>query len=71
MTVQGPVEEQQPDGMSHTGGWCWGGGGGARVSLLQAQALGLGTLSSPTPPLNRGALGSDWAPGVTGTGISG
>ena len=33
VTVQGPVKEQEPDGMSHRGvrggvWWCWGGVGG-------------------------------------------
>ena len=28
VTVQRPIKEQQPDGMSHRGGEAWGGGGG-------------------------------------------
>ena len=34
VTVQGPVKEQQPDGMSHRGGRSSGRGGGARKGAL-------------------------------------
>ena len=35
MTVQGPVKEQQPDGMSHGGG---GGGQSPQLLLLSSQS---------------------------------
>ena len=43
VTVQGPVKEQQPDGMSH------GGGGGGKTKLLGSIVLGCGLLVFDDP----------------------
>ena len=48
VTVQGPVKEQQPDGMSHRGsnrgskGWGWGSSHGCKLfEYMHAQAVDL------------------------------
>ena len=62
VTVQGPVKEQQPDGMSHRGDW--GGGGGCRLSARAPCQLVAGK-GCRSPCLHHTVPDQNTAKGVT------